>query len=264
MKTIIPAQYFPVSLAEAKHQLAYFHSEDDEHVKALIAIATEEAEEYTGVTPLFKTVSETCAKFPAGMIVLKGLPFAKVNSVKYYDSDNTLQTLSASLYRVYAHNLDAQIEIIDSWPDSYDREDAVQVEYIIGHAGVTTITAATNLFTQEGHPFIDTDQVVVYKAVDGTIDSAIKERKVYYVVSSDADTFQLALTSGGAAIAIGADSTGQVYVGFSEAPKTMKQAIQMMLTGLNEFRQDEITGTMISKVSMSSRYLLDHVKPKRL
>ena len=264
MKTIIPATSFPVSLAEAKHQLAYFHSEDDAHVQALIAIATEEAEEYTGVNAHFCTVEEKLAQFPAGMIVLSGEPFAAINTIKYYDADNNLQTLSSSLYRVYSHLKDTQIEIIDSWPSTYDREDAIVIEYVLGYASVTTADAETDTFTQAGHPFQNGDRVVVYGAREATIPAGITARKVYYVINRVADTFQLSTTADGVAVTITTNGTGQWYVGIKEVPRVMQQAILMMIAGLNEFRTDEITGTMISQVSMSSRYLLNHVKPKRL
>lgn len=264
MKTIIPAQTFPVSLSEAKHQLGFFHSEDDDAVQALIAMATEEAEDYTGLTTLFKTVEEKLADFPAGIIVLTGKPYAKLNSIKYYDEDNSLQTLSANLYRVYNHKLHAEIEIIDSWPATYDRQDAITIEYVIGHAGTATATDEGDLITMVGHPFADNDRVTLYKATDGTLPAGVTERRIYYVISATADTFQLSTEEDGSAIEFAADSEGQWYVGFQEVPRVMKQAIQMTIANCNEYRMDEVTGTIVSQVMMSSRYLLNQVKPKRL
>ena len=264
MHTLIPASSFPVSLAEAKHQLGFFHSEDDEAVKALIAMATEEAEAYTGLATLFKTVEKKLAEFPVGMLVLSGLPFAKLNSVRYYDENNTLQTLNASAYRVYAHGYSIQIEAVDSWPNTYDRQDAVVIEYVIGYAGTATGANDQDLFQMIGHPFEDNQRVTIYKATDATIPSAFTERRIYYTTNTTADSFQLSATESGTIITLDANTTGQVYVGFAEVPRVIKQAIMMTLASCNEYRTDEITGTIVSKIMMSSRYLLDHAKPKRL
>ena len=264
MKTIIPATSFPVSLSEAKHQLGFFHSEDDAAVQALIALATEEAEEYTGLATHFTTVEERLEQFPAGMIVLTGLPYGKVNSIKYYDADGNLQTLSSSAYRVYQHNAHIQIEIIDSWPSTYTRLDAVTVEYVIGYAATASAAADTDVITVTGHPFSNGNRLTVYKATDGSLPTGLTERRIYYVVNASTNTLQLSETEGGTAIDLTTDGTGTWYIGFSEVPRVIKQAILMTLAGCNEYRTDEITGTIISKVMMSSRYLLDHAKPKRL
>lgn len=264
IKTIIPAQSFPVSLSEAKHQLGFFHSEEDDAVQALIAMATEEAEEYTGLATLFTTVEEKLACFPAGMIVLTGLPFAKLNSVKYYDADGNLQTLSSALYRVYSHGLNAEIEIIDSWPSTYDRQDAITIEYVIGYAGTATATEVDDLVTMNGHPFADDQRVTVYNSIDGTLPGGIVERRIYYVKNSTENTFQLSDSEGGDVIDLTSDSVNQWYIGLKEVPRVMKTAILMTLSGCNEYRTDEITGTIVNKIMMSSRYLLDHVRPKRL
>jgi hypothetical protein len=261
MKTLSPALAFPVSIPEAKHQLGYFHSEDDAQVAGLIVTATREAEHYTGVISLFRTVKETFSNWPAGEIVLAGLPFAKLDTVQYYDAAETLQTLSPSLYRLYNHELNAEIEIKETWPDLFDRKDAVQVTYRVGHAGLTTATQATDLFNQPNHPFVEGDMVLVYGANESILPVGITARQMYHIVEATANTFKLSSTSGGSAIDITSDGSGAFYVGFAEVNPQMKAAILMMISGLNEFRSDEITGTMISRVTMGSRHLLNQVKP---
>lgn len=57
-------------------------------------------------------------------------PVKSIESVKYYDSNGTLQTLSASYYRLVAgENL---VVFTDSL-DLADREDAVRIEYTAGY-----------------------------------------------------------------------------------------------------------------------------------
>lgn len=264
LKVTIPAQSFPVSLVEAKHQLGYFHSEDDAHVQGLIAIATEEAERATGVYTHFITVKQTLSCFPAGMITLLKYPFAKIESIQYYDADNTLQTWAASNYRVYSHNLDAEIEEINGWPTIYDRQDAIQITYVLGSATVATPDADNDNFTISGHPFSDGDEVIVYTSDEGAVPTGLTARKVYYVVGSTTDTIQLSATNGGAAIDIADVGSGVVYIGFQEVSRRQKAAIKMILAGLDNYRTDQITGTMISDVVRSSEYLLNQIKPRLL
>lgn len=264
METITPARSFPVSLAEAKHQLGFFHSEDDQQINGLIAVATAEAEEYTGVTPIFTQKKETREEFPQWYMTITGLPFAKLHKVEYYDTTNTLQTLAVDQYRLYTHKLYAQLEPVVDWPETFDREDAVQITYTCGHAMVATADQANNTIIADDHPFANGDRVILYTADEASLPAELAERKVYHVVNAAAGTVQLSLTAGGSAISITNNGAGQFYLAKSEVPRPMKQAILMMLTGLNEFRADQITGTIATKVALNSRYLLDHVKPRRL
>lgn len=83
----------------------------------------------------------------------------------------------------------------------------------LGPAG--SVVAATfvganagDVCTSFAHGFIDTDRVYVKRASGSALPTGYAEDTLYFVVGATTDTFQLSLTSGGAAIVITADGEG--------------------------------------------------------
>ena len=74
-----------------------------------------------------------------------------------------------------------------------------------GFATVDSTDVTNNTITSSGHGLVNTDRVIFYNVVSETIPAGITEGGAYFVVGSATDTFQIALTSGGAAV----DLTGQ-------------------------------------------------------
>ena len=74
-----------------------------------------------------------------------------------------------------------------------------------GFGTVDSADVTANTITSSGHGLINTDRVIFYNVVSETIPAGITEGGAYFVVGSATDTFQIALTSGGAAV----DLTGQ-------------------------------------------------------
>jgi hypothetical protein len=70
------------------------------------------------------------------------------------------------------------------------------------------ITASTNLLTVTAHGYTATQPVMLKSGLTGS--APLIARKVYYVKTVLTNTFELALTSGGATIDITSDGTGQV------------------------------------------------------
>jgi uncharacterized phiE125 gp8 family phage protein len=62
-------------------------------------------------------------------------PVTSVSSIKYYDSDNSLQTLSTDDYTVITSLRPAQI-IIDDVPSVYDRTDAMEITFVGGYSSL--------------------------------------------------------------------------------------------------------------------------------
>lgn len=75
----------------------------------------------------------------------------------------------------------------------------------VNSAGVTS-----NTFDAPSHGFVNTNTVVVWTVPGVGLPTGVSEGTVYFVVGSATDTFQLSLTSGGAAIDITA--VGSCYV----------------------------------------------------
>lgn len=83
-----------------------------------------------------QTITETFDRWPLyhNYIELSVSPVASVSSVKYYDEDNTLQTWASSNYDVTKSRIDCKIMLSEtgSFPDVYDKPDAIVVEYKAG------------------------------------------------------------------------------------------------------------------------------------
>lgn len=123
----------PVTLDDAK---AYMHvdgTDDDTVISNLLYSAATEIEEYCWHTLLTKTHKLFLSNWPYKEICLRRGPVQSVTSIKYYDSTNNEQTWDASNYIVSA-DLDPAIITIDIGPPStYDRPDAIVIEYEAGY-----------------------------------------------------------------------------------------------------------------------------------
>ncbi len=75
--------------------------------------------------------------------------------------------------------------------------------FAVNSAGVTS-----NTFDAPSHGFSNTNTVVVWTVPGASLPTGVSEGTVYYIVGAATDTFQLSLTSGGAAIDITAVGSG--------------------------------------------------------
>jgi len=78
------------------------------------------------------------------VIYLDRSPLLSVDSVKYYDSSETLVTMDPSLYYVLLKGEPGAmvLKATSSWPDVFDRPDAVQITFTAGHGTVSTSVPA--------------------------------------------------------------------------------------------------------------------------
>lgn len=81
-----------------------------------------------------------------------------------------------------------------------------------GFGTVDATDVTNNTITSNGHGLVNTDRVILFNVVGETIPAGITEGGAYFVVGSATDTFQIALTSGGAAV----DLTGQGEIYFEK------------------------------------------------
>jgi len=120
-----------------------------EHIRFLIRAVTANIEKLYSLALITQTVTEYFDGWPecgCRVIKLAVRPVASVTSVKYYDDDGVLQTLSSSLYRTDTVSLQARVELDDdeSWPDLDYRTNAVQIEYTAGY-GATSQAVPENI-----------------------------------------------------------------------------------------------------------------------
>lgn len=139
-RTLATAGSAPVTTTEVKAQLAINFSDDDTLLAALIAAATDMAENITGRQLMTQTWDHWFDEFPE-QILLPIAPIASVGSVKYYDGTNTQQTLSSSLYYADLHSYPAVIKPVTTWPATYDKPNAVTVRITAGYASADLIPA---------------------------------------------------------------------------------------------------------------------------
>jgi uncharacterized phiE125 gp8 family phage protein len=123
----------PVTLSEAKKQLEIATSDTshDTHLAALIGAAREQWEHDTDSVTCFQTLRLRVGNFFDGFKLLKG-PIHSVTSIQYYDGNNTLQTLSASLYQLHVDEIRLAYQV--SLPSIVSRWDAWQVTYKAGYS----------------------------------------------------------------------------------------------------------------------------------
>jgi hypothetical protein len=73
-----------------------------------------------------------------------------------------------------------------------------------------TVVASTEVFTSTGHGLVNNDRAVVFDYMGVGVPAGLVEGTTYFVVGVSGATFQLSLTSGGAAVNVTAD--GQCWV----------------------------------------------------
>jgi len=127
--------------------------------------ACEWVSEYTGRSLTTETWQMSLCGFPERVELPRAAPLQSLTFVKYYTKANVLTTLSASVYTLPAFAEPAVIRLADTqvWPDVYDREDAVQVEYVTGATTASDVPAPLRQAVQllVGHWCANRESVIV-------------------------------------------------------------------------------------------------------
>lgn len=144
----------PFSVPEMRRHVGLFHDLKDREIKSCFSAAREWIErQYNRTFRASVARRVEYADWPLSQIYLDFPPLVSVDSVKYYDADNALQTLASSQYIVVTStNGKSFIEWTDLavLPDSYDRANAIQINYTTGYG------------TKEAVPEIAKNAIKVY------------------------------------------------------------------------------------------------------
>ena len=128
----------PITLAQAQLHLrldleAGQHP-DDSLVSALITVARQDAENYTGLALTQQTFVAYYDEFPTDDLDLGIWPVRSITSVQYVDSDGNTQTFSSTAYRLDPNDKPAVLQYVDAWPPTKVQKNAVTVTFVAGYA----------------------------------------------------------------------------------------------------------------------------------
>lgn len=130
----------PITLTDAKLHLREDGTGQDDLISAIIKVARQYAEAYTGRAFVERTLELSLDAFPAsGEILLPRPPLLLVESVKYTDEDGAEQTVSDALYQVDPYSTPGRLKPVygETWPTvKGDTYNAVRVRYTAGYAEI--------------------------------------------------------------------------------------------------------------------------------
>ena len=175
-----------VNLAEIKLHLRVDDDDRDLIIQDLIDSALAYYDGFSGVLNrclVNQTWAEKMEYLGDIRIPLTLWPVQSVTSVTYYDTNNALQTLSASVYRLNKMNATAYLELLEgqSWPSVYSRDDAVTITYVAGYGAASSdvpadIRAAIKLHVEANYESPDATDVGRLEAAQDRL--IIKYRRV--------------------------------------------------------------------------------------
>lgn len=133
----------PVTLGEAKAWLRGLPKNEDALATMLVGAATELCEDHVGRQFVTATWRATFTRFPWWGWRIPKPPLQAVTSIKYYDGENSLQTLDPETYLVDTSRDPGVVSLATGyyWPMTYLRPDAVQVTFTAGYGGATEVPA---------------------------------------------------------------------------------------------------------------------------
>lgn len=131
--TIAPPEAEPLTPDAAETWLGYEPGTIPDLAAALSIAAREHVEQMTGRALARQTLELVLDRFPRGPVLpLPRPPLVSVESVKYYDTAGTLQTMDAADYVVDTGGLPGAIYAESGWPSTSARPGAVVVQYVCG------------------------------------------------------------------------------------------------------------------------------------
>ena len=134
LEEVTESSIWPVSLDEAKDHLRVTNDDDNTYIQSLIYAVTRLGEIITRRAFYTSTWRLYLDCLPDKLILLPKPPLQSVTHVKYFDSSDIQQTLASTEYVVDAISKPARIcrAFGSSWPSTYDRPNAVEIEFIAG------------------------------------------------------------------------------------------------------------------------------------
>ena len=159
----------PITIEEARAHLRVDHTDDDIYINALITAARTSAESYTQSSFFTQTWIKSMAFFTDIIDLPRGI-VQSIETIKYFDQDNTQQTVDDANYFLTSPSVTSQVQVIASgWPSSiYARNDSVQITYVTGHTTVAAIPGDIKqaLLMSIGHLYENRQDVIIGSQVN--------------------------------------------------------------------------------------------------
>ena len=126
----------PIAQSVAKTFLKVDTSDDDTLITNLLIACTNSAQEYTNRFFIATTIKMIADTWKDTETLLKS-KVTSIVSIQYYDVDDSIQTLSTSVYGSDLVSQPARIFLKpnQSFPQLSERKGAVEVKYVVGQAG---------------------------------------------------------------------------------------------------------------------------------
>ena len=128
-----------LTTAEAKTHLKVDTSADDTYIDNLVSAATESAQIFTNRYFINTTITQHGDTWSDLSTLFKS-KVSSITHIKYYDSDNSLQTLASSVYLEDLTHQPARIGLKpnQSFPSLAGRISAVQCKYVVGYGAAAS------------------------------------------------------------------------------------------------------------------------------
>lgn len=185
---ITPPALEPITLDEAKLHLRVETDLDDQLIEALIESARVTVETITNRALISQTWEHTFDCFPGtGELELQA-GVSAINSVKYKDTDNVEQTLSAAVYELTKSSVPAvRLAYLQEWPSTLDHPESITVEVVAGYGATSADVPASirqAMLLLIGHWYENREAVAVGVSmgeVPLAIDLLLNSHKVPYL-----------------------------------------------------------------------------------
>jgi uncharacterized phiE125 gp8 family phage protein len=132
LKRVVAPTASPVRLDDMKAHLRATYSDEDDLIQSYIdaAVSMLDAQGELGQAIMPQTWDESFST-AARDVELSIRPSISLVSVKYYDTENVLQTATIGDFALYSSDFWAFVRS-ENWPQVYDRPDAITVQYVAG------------------------------------------------------------------------------------------------------------------------------------
>lgn len=242
--------YFPITLDEAKDHLNVDHANDDPVIQAMIAVATNQVEQFTRRRLITQTWKYFLDDWPN--VDHFYIPFGQLNSVthvKYTDSDGDQSTWDSSTEYLVDTDSDPG-RVVLAYSKTYPGDTLypslpIEIQFVCGYGAHTphSISGATNatpiVLTDTTHGYSSNDRVYVY-GVGGNTNA-----DGYWPIESvDANSYKLLESSGNAAYTSG----GTVHK--IDVPMNIINAIKLLLSDLYVNREETIINQGLTRTKV--------------